>query len=197
MPGHAHRRIIRVPGARRQAHQRAERAADQRGGEQAGGGHAVAAAARVKHRPPEERASSAKKQACWAMCQPKLSSARSNRAGACHAHMTTRLDEGRGDGLGKLPPQPLSGDFQLPPSHRRSGRGRPQARTPPALDAASSKVATSMISSCSIMCMVKLRSPASCSGEISDSVSTAQPARKRAGRTGVEARVDSRRQPTR
>ena len=90
-----------------------------------------------------------------------------------------------------------SGDFQFPESDWRSGRGNPQASTPPAFDDARSSVDTSMINSCSIMCMVKLRSPASCSGETSDSVSTVHPERNRAGRTGADARFDRRRQPTR
>src|SRR5438270_9318057 len=39
--GDAHRRVIRVPGTRREAHQRAERPADQRGREKAGSGYAI------------------------------------------------------------------------------------------------------------------------------------------------------------
>ena len=133
----------------------------------------------------QKRSELRKKQACCAMCQPKLSSARSNRSGACHAHMTAPWTTVAVTGSVSRRHSDCSGDFQLPPSARRSGRGRPQARTAPAPDAASSKVATSMISSCSIMCMVKLRSPASCSGEVSGSARTVQPDRNSAGRTGV------------
>src|SRR5438270_7941778 len=54
--GHPHRGVIGVPGTRGQAHQRAQRSADQRSREQAGGRDAIArgAAARGEHRPPEE-----------------------------------------------------------------------------------------------------------------------------------------------
>ena len=89
-----------------------------------------------------------------------------------------------------------SGDFHPPASDSRNGRGNPQASTAPAPDEASSNVATSMISSCSIMCIAKLRSPASWSGEVSDSVSTVQPERNSTGCTGTDARFDRRTQPT-
>src|SRR5690348_11661412 len=36
----------------------------------------------------QKRSELTKKQACCAMCQPKLSRARSNSKGACHAHIT-------------------------------------------------------------------------------------------------------------
>src|SRR4051794_15783419 len=87
-----------------------------------------------------------KKQACWAMCQPELSSARSNRTGACHAHMTTPWTSVAVIGSVRCRHKDCSGDFQLPPSARRNGRGRPHASTPPEFDEARSKVDTSMIS---------------------------------------------------
>src|SRR3954468_18630958 len=55
--GHAHCRVIGIPGARREAHQGAQRATDQGSGEQAGGGDTKAsrASARMEHRPPEQQ----------------------------------------------------------------------------------------------------------------------------------------------
>src|SRR4051794_13057623 len=55
-PGDAHRRIICVPWARRQTHQRSQCAADQRSCEEAGSRDTIAIRARprVKHRPPEQ-----------------------------------------------------------------------------------------------------------------------------------------------
>ncbi len=137
-----------------------------------------------------------KKLACWKMCQPELSSARSNKAGACHTHITTPWIAVAVIGSVRRFHSDCSGDFQLPPSDRRSAFGRPQASTPPVFDDASSKVATSMISSCSIMCIVKLCSPASWSGDTRAKVSTVQPHRNRPAPDGrADARRDSRTQP--
>ena len=65
------------------------------------------------------------------MCQPKLSSARSNRIGACHAHITARLDDGRGDRLGQPAPQALQrrlpASAERPPERARQAPGEDPA----------------------------------------------------------------------
>src|SRR3954454_3671292 len=77
-----------------------------------------------------------KKLACWAMCQPELSSARSNKAGACHTHITTPWIAVAVIASVRRFHSDCSGDFQLPPSDSRSALGRPQASTPPVFDKA-------------------------------------------------------------
>ena len=64
------------------------------------------------------------------MCQPKLSSARSNSGGRMPRPHDDALDDGRGDGIGQPAPQRSAAaisSFRRAPC--RSGRGRPQAST--------------------------------------------------------------------
>ena len=88
---------------------------------------AAAAPLRMQHRPPEEQRAD-EEAACWKMCQPQLSSARSNSAGACQAHITTAWTSVAVTGSVSRFHSAASGDFQLPPSDSRSGRGSPQAK---------------------------------------------------------------------
>ena len=71
------------------------------------------------------------KHKCCATCQPRLSSARSNNAGACHTHITTAWKTVAVMGSVSRRHSDDSGAFQPPPSASRSGAGRPQASTPP------------------------------------------------------------------
>ena len=174
----------------RKAHQRAERAADQRGDEQARRGHAVAAArARVKHRPPEQQR--AHEEAAHAgrcasrSCRARGRTARARATPTSRRAWTTVAVTGSVSRFHSAAAATSS-------CRRATGAAAaagPRRASPPALDAASSRVATSMISSCSIMCMVKLRSPASCSGETSARVSTVQPDRNSAGARAAPMRA--------
>ena len=196
--GHAHRRIIRVPGARRKSSS-ARRARRRSARSRTGTRRRRRSPSRARAdgaSPTRTAASSTKKHACWAMCQPKLSSARSNSGGACHptgpppgSPSRSRARSGASTAAGAATSSCRRARAAAAAAGPRRARRRRWTRR-------AAGWTTSMISSCSIMCMVKLRSPASCSGEMSDSASTGQPDRKSAGRTGVDARFDSRAQPT-
>ena len=124
------------------------------------------------------------------------------QGGVCQSHIAApwRRVAATGSRAGATAPAAATGRR----ASRRSGRGRPQSEHRAGADEARSKAATSMISSCSIMCIVKLRSPAAWSGEASDAgehqpagqkQSRAAPASSRASTAAASRPGDQRRAP--
>jgi len=107
------------------------------------------------------------------MCQPSWSSARSNGPGMYHSQITRAWIAVAVIGSA-IPRQTARCTAES--ASRRSSRGRPHSSAGRGRAATSSSAAGSMSNSCSIMWKVKLRSPASWSGETSAPVRISHPA---------------------